>query len=79
MAGPFGVRPFFCFRAMNLDHGLILRALERHVRMAQQAMDFALQHRKGDLYSQASEVLAEAVRAKTQLERWIKSNRKNGF
>ena len=62
---------------MNLDHGLILRVLERHVRMAQQAMDFAREHRRGDLFSQSSELLEEAIRAKNQLERWIVSNRKN--
>jgi hypothetical protein len=48
-----------------MDFGLIIRALEKHARMAQQAADFARQQQRGELYAQAMLVLVEAERALT--------------
>lgn len=46
-----------------MDYSLILRALEKHVRMAQAAVDFARQNRKGQMFSDSMYVLDEAQRA----------------
>lgn len=52
-----------------MDFELILSALEKHERMAQQAVNFAREHRKGDLFIDAMSVLDEAVRAKRHVEK----------
>ena len=46
-----------------MDYGLLIRALEKHVRMAQAAVDFARDKRRGKLFSDSMYVLDEAQRA----------------
>ena len=49
---------------------LVVSALEKHCRMAQAAVSFARQQRRGQLYVEAMQVLAEAngALASVQLE-----------
>lgn len=50
------------------DYGLVLQALEKHVRMAQSAANFARHQHKGALYAQAMLVLVEAERAQSHVK-----------
>ena len=46
-----------------MDYGLLIRALEKHARMAQAAVDFAREKGRGQLFAEAMYVLDEAQRA----------------
>jgi hypothetical protein len=46
-----------------MDFGLLIRALEKHARMAQAAVDFAREKKRGQLFNEAMFVLEEALRA----------------
>jgi hypothetical protein len=46
-----------------MNYGLVIRALEKHVRMAQAAVNFAREKRRGQLFAEAMYVLDEAQRA----------------
>lgn len=63
---------------MKLDSGLLLRALEKHARMAQQAVNFARENRKGAMFRDGVVILDEAQKAIDHLKDWIAFNRKNG-
>lgn len=52
-----------------MDYALILSALEKHERMAQNAVNFAREHGKGSLFVDAMSVLDEAVRARKHVEK----------
>lgn len=60
-----------------MDWGLLIRALEKHCRMAQAAVSFAREQGRGQLYAQAIVVLDEAQRALEHLkdEQWLHQNR----
>lgn len=60
-----------------MDFALILSALEKHERMAQQAVNFAREHKKGELFVDAMSVLDEAIRAREHVERMRLLRRKN--
>lgn len=60
-----------------MDFALILRALEKHERMAQAAVDFAREHRKGTLFTDAFSVLEEAIRARRHVEKMKMLREKN--
>jgi hypothetical protein len=46
-----------------MDYGLLLRALEKHCKISQAAVDFARQHKRGQLFAESLYVLDEAQRA----------------
>lgn len=46
-----------------MDWGLLIRALEKHCRMAQAAVNFARQHQRGQMFAESMYVLDEAQRA----------------
>lgn len=52
-----------------MDFALILRALEKHERMAQAAVNFARENKKGQLFIDAMSVLDEAIRARDHVEK----------
>jgi hypothetical protein len=52
-----------------MNYALILSALEKHVRMAQAAVDFARANNRGELFGEAMLVLVEAERAKSHVEK----------
>jgi len=46
-----------------MNYGLLIRALEKHARMAQAAVNFAREKQKGKMFAEAMYVLDEAQRA----------------
>lgn len=60
-----------------MDFALILSALKKHERMAQAAVDFARNNRKGELFVDAFSVLEEAIRARHHVEKMEQLRRKN--
>ena len=46
-----------------MDYGLLIRALEKHCRMAQAAVNFAREKQRGQLFAESMYVLDEAQRA----------------
>jgi hypothetical protein len=54
-----------------MDYALILRALEKHCRMAQQAVTFAREYQKGGLYADALSTLEDGgYETETILNDW---------
>jgi len=51
------------FLGAAMDYGLLIRALEKHARMAQAAVDFAREKQRGQLFAEAMYVLEEALQA----------------
>lgn len=59
-----------------MDYPLIIAALEKHVRMAQAAVDFGREQQKGAFFLDALKVLEEATRAlehvrREQRKKWL--------
>jgi hypothetical protein len=52
-----------------VDYALVIRALERHCRMTQQAVNFAREQHKGSLYAYSLSTLQEAQRALDHVKR----------
>jgi hypothetical protein len=46
-----------------MDYGLLIRALEKHVKISQAAVTFAREHKRGRLFAESMYVLDEAQRA----------------
>lgn len=59
-----------------MDYGLIIRALEKHCRMAQAAVDFARAQKRGKLFAESMYVLEEAQRAIEHIKEEQAFNRK---
>ena len=58
-----------------MDYGLLIRALEKHCKISQKAVDFARAQKRGQLFAEAMYVLDEAQRALEHIKEEQDANR----